>query len=463
MINSDTICSISSPNGTGAIAIIRMSGNKAFDIARKIAESKSINFNNIDALESRSLHYVLIRDGNNIIDESMMALMKSPHSYTGEDSVEIFCHGSYFIQKTILELLIDSGARLAKPGEYTMRAFFNGKMDLLQAEGVADLIASNTKAAHHVALNQMRGGFSNDLKNLRQQLVEFAALIELELDFSEEDVEFADRTKMFELLNKIKTEVNNLKESFKLGNVIKNGIPVAIVGKPNVGKSTLLNALLNDERAIVSEIPGTTRDALEDVVIMNGYSFRFIDTAGLRETSDAVENLGIDITYKKIEQAELVLYMIDINETGFEEILQELDDFKTHISNPDKKFIVVANKIDMLQETPSHFRDLVNIETVFISAKRKENISQLKEKLIDAANVNIDGENTVLTNIRHYEALQHASEAIDDIFNAFENKVPTDLIAIDIKNALNSIGSITGEVVNEEILGTIFSRFCIGK
>lgn len=463
MINSDTICSISSPNGTGAIAIIRMSGNKAFDIARKIAESKSINFNNIDALESRSLHYVLIRDGNNIIDESMMALMKSPHSYTGEDSVEIFCHGSYFIQKTILELLIDSGARLAKPGEYTMRAFFNGKMDLLQAEGVADLIASNTKAAHHVALNQMRGGFSNDLKNLRQQLVEFAALIELELDFSEEDVEFADRTKMFELLNKIKTEVNNLKESFKLGNVIKNGIPVAIVGKPNVGKSTLLNALLNDERAIVSEIPGTTRDALEDVVIMNGYSFRFIDTAGLRETSDAVENLGIDITYKKIEQAELVLYMIDINETGFEEILQELDDFKTHISNPDKKFIVVANKIDMLQETPSHFRDLVNIETVFISAKRKENISQLKEMLIDAANVNIDGENTVLTNIRHYEALQHASEAIDDIFNAFENKVPTDLIAIDIKNALNSIGSITGEVVNEEILGTIFSRFCIGK
>ena len=328
MINSDTICSISSPNGTGAIAIIRMSGNKAFDIARKIAESKSLNFNNIDALESRSLHYVLIRDGNNIIDESMMALMKSPHSYTGEDSVEIFCHGSYFIQKTILELLIDSGARLAKPGEYTMRAFFNGKMDLLQAEGVADLIASNTKAAHHVALNQMRGGFSNDLKNLRQQLVEFAALIELELDFSEEDVEFADRTKMFELLNKIKTEVNNLKESFKLGNVIKNGIPVAIVGKPNVGKSTLLNALLNDERAIVSEIPGTTRDALEDVVIMNGYSFRFIDTAGLRETSDAIENLGIDITYKKIEQAELVLYMLDINETGFEEILQELDDFK---------------------------------------------------------------------------------------------------------------------------------------
>ncbi len=463
MIQKDTICSISSPNGSGAIAIIRMSGEKSFDIAFKIASSRNFKSKIGKISEPRSLHLVNILKDGTIIDQSMLAFMNKTHSYTGEDSVEIYCHGSYYIQKSILELLIDMGARLAKPGEYTLRAFYNGKMDLLQAEGVADLIASNTKAAHHVAMNQMRGGFSNDLKNLRQQLIDFAALIELELDFGEEDVEFADRKKMLELLQNIKTVVSTLKDSFSLGNVIKNGIPVAIVGKPNVGKSTLLNLLLNEERAIVSEIPGTTRDALEDLVIMNGFSFRFIDTAGLRDTEDTIESMGIDITYKKIEQSEIVLYIVDITETSFEEIQQELADFKTHISNPNKKFIIVANKIDMLNETPSHFRDFVDIETVFISAKRKENISQLKEILISSANIAEIGENTVLTNVRHYEALQNTYHSINDIIAAFENKTPSDLIAIDIKQAINHIGSITGEIVTEDILSSIFGKFCIGK
>ncbi len=463
MVNSDTICSISSPNGTGAIAVIRISGEKSFEIVFKIFNSDSIKSNIKKSVEKRSLHLVSISNKSEIIDQALIAFMKKPFSYTGEESVEIYCHGSYFIQKSILELLIEKGARLAKPGEFTMRAFFNGKMDLLQAEGVAELIASNTKSAHKVAMNQMRGGFSNDLKNLRKQLIDFASLIELELDFSDEDVEFADRKKLLILLNNIKNEVLQLKDSFTLGNVIKNGIPVAIIGKPNVGKSTLLNLLLNEERAIVSEIPGTTRDALEDIVVMNGYTFRFIDTAGLRKTEDIIENLGIDITYKKIEQAEIVLYIVDINETSFEQIIADLNDFKINISNPNKKFIVVANKIDMLNETPSHFRDLVNIETVFISAKRKENISQLKEILINSSNITDIGENTVLTNVRHYEALQNIEKSINDILIAIENKTPSDLIAIDIKQALNNIGSITGEIVSNEILNNIFSRFCIGK
>lgn len=462
MINSETICSIATPNGTGAIAIIRISGEKSFEAAKKISFSKKLS----KALEghlNRGLEFVQIKDENDIIDECLLAWFRSPHSYTGEDSVEIYCHGSYYIQKTILELLLKHDIRLSKAGEFTMRAFANGKMDLLQAEAVADIIASNTQAAHNVAMNQMRGGFSSDLQKLRTQLIDFSALIELELDFSEEDIEFADRTQMIDLLKNIKSELLKLKESFSLGNVIKNGIPVAIVGKPNVGKSTLLNALLNEERAIVSNIPGTTRDALEDVVIMNGISFRFIDTAGLRKTDDTIENLGIDITYKKIEQADIVLYIVDINETSFDEIAEELSDFRQNISNPDKKFIVIANKIDLLNQTPSHFKDFVNIETIFMSAKRKENIQELKDILVNSAKMDINSENTVLTNIRHFESLQKAEQAIENIFEAFKNKIPTDLIAIDVKDCLYHIGSITGEVTSNDVLDAIFSRFCIGK
>jgi tRNA modification GTPase len=462
MINSETICSIASPNGTGAIAIIRISGAKSFDVAKKITQSKNLAKAMLGE-SKRGIEFVKITDQGEIIDECLMAWFKNPHSYTAEDSIEIYCHGSYYIQKAILELLLNNGVRLAKAGEFTMRAFANGKMDLLQAEAVADLIASNTKAAHHVAMKQMRGGFSSDLQNLRSQLIEFSALIELELDFSEEDVEFADRSQIINLLKNIKIELLKLKESFSMGNVIKNGIPVAIVGKPNVGKSTLLNTILNEERAIVSDIPGTTRDALEDVVVLDGISFRFIDTAGLRKTDDTIENLGIDITYKKIEQAEIVLYIVDINKTSFEDISAELADFKRNISNPDKKFIIIANKIDLLNETPSHFRDFVNIETIFMSAKRKENIQDLKEMLVNSAKIDTQAEHTVLTNIRHFEALQNAEKAIENIFEAFKNNIPTDLIAIDIKDCLNHIGSITGEVSNDDILGTIFSRFCIGK
>lgn len=462
MMHSETICSIATPNGTGAIAIIRISGEKSFEAAKKISFSKKLS----KALEghlNRGLEFVQIKDENDIIDECLLAWFRSPHSYTGEDSVEIYCHGSYYIQKTILELLLKHDIRLAKAGEFTMRAFANGKMDLLQAEAVADIIASNTQAAHNVAMNQMRGGFSSDLQKLRTQLIDFSALIELELDFSEEDIEFADRTQMTNVLKNIKSELLKLKESFSLGNVIKNGIPVAIVGKPNVGKSTLLNALLNEERAIVSNIPGTTRDALEDVVIMNGISFRFIDTAGLRKTDDTIENLGIDITYKKIEQADIVLYIVDINETSFDEISEELSDFRQNISNPNKKFIVIANKIDLLNQTPSHFKDFVNIETIFMSAKRKENIQELKDILVNSAKMDINSENTVLTNIRHFESLQKAEQAIENIFEAFKNKIPTDLIAIDVKDCLYHIGSITGEVTSNDVLDAIFSRFCIGK
>ncbi|MDD2346594.1 MAG: tRNA uridine-5-carboxymethylaminomethyl(34) synthesis GTPase MnmE [Bacteroidales bacterium] len=461
-MHSETICSIATPNGTGAIAIIRISGEKSFEAAKKISFSKKLS----KALEghlNRGLEFVQIKDENDIIDECLLAWFRSPHSYTGEDSVEIYCHGSYYIQKTILELLLKHDIRLAKAGEFTMRAFANGKMDLLQAEAVADIIASNTQAAHNVAMNQMRGGFSSDLQKLRTQLIDFSALIELELDFSEEDIEFADRTQMTNVLKNIKSELLKLKESFSLGNVIKNGIPVAIVGKPNVGKSTLLNALLNEERAIVSNIPGTTRDALEDVVIMNGISFRFIDTAGLRKTDDTIENLGIDITYKKIEQADIVLYIVDINKTSFDEISEELSDFRQNISNPDKKFIVIANKIDLLNQTPSHFKDFVNIETIFMSAKRKENIQELKDILVNSAKMDINSENTVLTNIRHFESLQKAEQAIENIFEAFKNKIPTDLIAIDVKDCLYHIGSITGEVTSNDVLDAIFSRFCIGK
>lgn len=462
MINSETICSIATPNGTGAIAIIRISGEKSFEAAKKITSSKKLS----KALESqlkRGLEFVQIKDENEIIDECMLAWYRCPHSYTGEDSVEIYCHGSYYIQKTILELLIKHDIRLAKAGEFTMRAFANGKMDLLQAEAVADIIASNTQAAHHVAMNQMRGGFSSDLQKLRSQLIDFSALIELELDFSEEDVEFADRSQMMDVLKNIKSELLKLKESFSLGNVIKNGIPVAIVGKPNVGKSTLLNLLLNEERAIVTDIPGTTRDALEDVVVIDGINFRFIDTAGLRKTDDTIENLGIDITYKKIEQADIILYIVDINKTSFDEISEELSDFRQNISNPEKKFIVIANKIDLLNQTPSHFKDFVNIETVFMSAKRKENIQELKNILVDSAKMDTYSENTVLTNIRHFESLQKAEQAIENIFEAFENQIPTDLIAIDVKDCLYHIGSITGEVTSNDVLDAIFSRFCIGK
>ncbi len=460
MIQQETICAIASASGAGAIAIIRLSGKESFSTLNRIFNTKELwledNF-------TRKLLYGSIISENEMIDEVLVGVFKSPHSFTGEDSVEIYCHGSRFIQKTILELLINEGIRLANPGEFTQRAFLNGKMDLSQAEAVADLIASSDRAAHQVAMNQMRGGFSNVLKQLREKLVNFSALLELELDFSEEDVEFANRKQLKTLLDEIKKEITSLIESFKLGNVIKNGIPVAIVGKPNVGKSTLLNTLLKEDRAIVSDIPGTTRDTIEDLFSIEGVTFRFIDTAGLRDSDDEIETLGIERTYQKIEQAAIVLYVVDVSITTYEEIIEELNDFKQHITNKEKKFIIVANKIDQLIESPHRFKDFVDLETVFISAKRNENIELLNDILVNSSNLPDLSNSVILSNSRHFEALSRAMDAIENVENGFINNIPSDLIAIDIKDVLYHIGSITGEVTNNEILGTIFGKFCVGK
>ncbi len=460
MIQQETICAIASASGAGAIAIIRLSGKESFSTLNRIFNTKELwledNF-------TRKLLFGSIISENEMIDEVLVGVFRSPHSFTGEDSVEIYCHGSRFIQKTILELLLNEGVRLANPGEFTQRAFLNGKMDLSQAEAVADLIASSDRAAHQVAMNQMRGGFSNVLKQLREKLVNFSALLELELDFSEEDVEFANRKQLRTLLDEIKKEITSLIESFKLGNVIKNGIPVAIVGKPNVGKSTLLNTLLKEDRAIVSDIPGTTRDTIEDIFSIEGVTFRFIDTAGLRDSEDEIENLGIERTYQKIEQAAIVLYLVDVSVTTFEEIIEELNDFREHITNKEKKFIIVANKIDQLIESPHRFRDFVDLETVFISAKRNENIELLNDILVNSANLPDLSNSVILSNSRHFEALSRAMDAIENVENGFINNIPSDLIAIDIKDVLYHIGSITGEVTNNEILGTIFGKFCVGK
>lgn len=464
MIQQESICAIASPNGIGAIAIVRLSGADCFNILSSIFNTAKPTSQWVSTDTPRTIHYGTIVSESEDIDEVLVSMFASPHSFTGEDIAEIYCHGSQYIQKRILELLIENGARMAKPGEFTQRAFLNGKMDLSQAEAVADLIASASKSAHQVAYHQMRGGFSSLLKQLREKLVNFSSLLELELDFSEEEVEFADRTQLKELLKEIKDEITSLIESFKLGNVIKNGIPVAIVGKPNVGKSTLLNTLLNEERAIVSDIPGTTRDTIEDTFVIDGITYRFIDTAGLRDDSeDEIENLGIDRTYQTIDHAAIVLYVVDVSETTYEEMIEELNDFKEHIENKNKKFVVVANKIDMLVESPHHFRELMDLDIIFVSAKRKENINLLADKLLDAANLPDFNHSVVLSNSRHFDELSKALDAIENVEQGFADSLPSDLIAIDIKEVLFHVGSITGEVTSNEILGNIFGKFCVGK
>ncbi len=460
MIQQETICAIASASGAGAIAIIRLSGKNSFSALDAIFDTTE---KWLHQEFSRKLLFGRIIHKQELVDEVLVSVFKSPHSYTGEDSAEIYCHGSLFIQQKIIEILIQNGVRLARPGEFTQRAFLNGKMDLSQAEAVADLIASADKASHQVALNQMRGGFSTILKQLREKLIHFSALLELELDFSEEDLEFVDRTQLKELLQSIKNEISSLIDSFKIGNVIKQGIPVAIVGKPNVGKSTLLNSILKEDRAIVSDIPGTTRDTIEDTFTISGVNFRFIDTAGLRDSDDEIENLGIERTYQKIEQAAIVLYVVDASTISFDEMIDELNDFKEHVTNKEKTFIIVANKTDMLIESPPHFRELVDLDTVFISAKRNENIQLLNDLLLKTAHIPDLSESVILSNSRHFEALSKAYYAIENMEVGFENNVPSDLITIDIKDVLYHIGNITGEVSNNEILGTIFAKFCVGK
>ena len=460
--STDTICAPATPPGMGAIAIIRLSGKKSLPILLGIFKDSNKRLSETN-IKSRYNYFGQIFKGDDILDEVLVSYFKAPHSYTGEDVVEISCHGSEFIQSEMIQLLIEKGARMADPGEFTMRAFLNGKMDLSQAEAVADLIASESISAHKMAIDQMRGGFSHKIEELRKKMVDFASLIELELDFSEEDVEFADRNRFMELINEIKDELQTLKSSFRMGNVLKKGIPVAIVGKPNTGKSTLLNALLNEEKAIVSEIPGTTRDAIEDTIALEGYSFRFIDTAGLRSSDDMIENKGIEITYDKIDRASLILYVCDISEEDTDGIKEILDDFKSYIQDSNKHFIMVANKIDMLTEIPAHFKEFLELETVFVSAKRKENIHLLAETLVNHVKTDSTTDDILVNNARHFEAISHALESIETVENAFYKKVPTDLIAIDIRQALYYLGSITGEVTTDEILGNIFGKFCIGK
>ncbi len=460
---NDTICALSTPPGIGAIAIVRLSGPEAISISGLFFKSRKTNLV-FQQFESHTAHFGYFFSKNEVIDEVVLTIFRAPHSYTGDDIIEISCHGSEYVQQRILEVLIEAGARMAKAGEFTMRAFMNGKLDLSQAEAVADLISSRSKVAHDLALSQMRGGFSQKIKEMRSQLLDLASLLELELDFSEEDVEFADRSKLEHLMSGIIEEMNKLASSFSLGNVIKKGIPVAIIGKPNVGKSTLLNALLNEERAIVSEIPGTTRDTIEDTFTTNGITFRFIDTAGLREhTTDTIETIGISRTYEKIKEASVILYLFDISTITVDEIDELKLEFRDHIDDPEKHFLLIGNKTDLMLETPQHITALFDLETIFISAKRKENINLIIERLLKTVQTDNIGDQAIVSNARHYHSILSTLSALNEAAKGIEDNIPTDLIATDIRSALHYLGEITGEVTTEDILGNIFGKFCIGK
>lgn len=448
----DTIAAIATPPGIGAIGVIRLSGEKAYDIVQSVFPSK-----NLKLQPANTLLVGFLRDGDQLLDEVVLSFFKKPASYTGEDVIEISCHGSPYVQQRVLDALIRNGARLAKPGEFTQRSFLNKKLDLIQAEAVGDLIASNTRASQRAALNNMRGGFSNVLHELREELIKFSSLIELELDFSEEDVQFADRNHFLLLINQIDETVNGLLESFKLGNVIKNGVSVAIVGKPNAGKSTLLNVLLNENRAIVSEIAGTTRDTIEETININGILFRLIDTAGIREHSqDIIENMGVVKSKEKIKQADIVLYLFDVKETNEHELATIVNDIKKQNAN----IIVVANKTDTYDE-PLNGRYPAGM---FISAKEETGIKELKEKLFEmATGSGLQTENVVITNTRHYTALMEISKSLKEIKAGLENNISGDLLSLDIRRALHYLGEITGDITNEDRLDYIFSKFCIGK
>ncbi len=460
---NDTICALSTPPGMGAIAVIRLSGPGAFPISALFFKSRNTK-QTVEQFSSHTAHFGSFATENELIDEVVLTVFRNPHSYTGDDIVEISCHGSDYIQQRILEVLIDAGARMAMAGEFTLRAFLNRRLDLSQAEAVADLISSRSKVAHDLALSQMRGGFSQKIKEMRSQLLDLASLLELELDFSEEDVEFADRAKLKSLIHGIIAEMSSLASSFSLGNVIKKGIPVAIIGKPNVGKSTLLNALLNEERAIVSDIPGTTRDTIEDTFTINGITFRFIDTAGLRShTTDTIETIGISRTYEKIKEASAILYLFDISTITVDEIDELRLEFRDHIDDPEKHFLLIGNKTDLMVEAPPHITALFDLETIFISAKRKENINLIIERLLSTAKTTNIGDQAIVSNARHYQSINSTLAALNEAARGLDSNIPTDLIATDIRSALHHLGEITGEVTTEDILGNIFGKFCIGK
>jgi tRNA modification GTPase len=479
MINpgsEETICAIATPPGTGAIAIIRISGQEAITICDQVFSSKKKNFTLTDA-DTHTIHFGTISNDEELLDEVLVSVFRQPHSYTGENAVEISCHGSSYIQQKIMELLITRGARMAKPGEFTLRAFLNGKFDLSQAEAVADLIAASSRTSHDLAIGQMRGGFSRKISELRARLMDFASLIELELDFSQEDVEFADRSELKKLLNEIKSEIELLLSSFSYGNVLKNGIPVAIIGKPNVGKSTLLNAILNEERAIVSEIPGTTRDTIEDTIVVHNYAFRFIDTAGLRHSTNVIESEGIERTREKIREAAVALYVFDVRDADGTEAwaLGGMEAWErggmeagkrgsgVDITADSKKFILVANKSDLLEETPAHLKKLLEEHCIFISAKRKENINLILERLVELVREMKVQDTAVVSNIRHYDALNWTLQSVEAVLAGLSAGISNDLLTVDLRTALYYLGEITGEITTDDILRNIFGRFCIGK
>ena len=463
LLNQDTIAALATPPGTGAIAVIRLSGQNVFELFSPLFSTEKGRFLDFGLINSHSIHLGYISDGSQQLDQVLVSVFKGPHSYTGQNTLEVSCHGSRYIQQQLLELFIRVGARLAEPGEFTLRAFLNKKMDLVQAEAVADLIASTTSTSHQNALLQMRGGFSSKLSVLRTNLVDFAALIELELDFSEEDVEFANRSDLRNLVEKIHKVILKLIDSFHLGNVIKNGIQVAIVGRPNAGKSTLLNQLLEEDRAIVSEIPGTTRDTIEDEVSIDGILFRFVDTAGIRTTADEIEQMGVIRTFEKINNSTIVIYLFDIHELTNTSLQQELDQLKTGLGEQ-SKLLVVGNKIDKedLAYTKREFAAFADL--LFISAKEGFNIDQLRKRLVqlfDEMTTNVS--ETVVTNVRHVQSLNNAASALERVIEALENKKTGEWVAFELKDALHHLGLITGEVTGEEVLGSIFSKFCIGK
>ena len=467
MITNDTIVALATPSGAGAIAIIRISGERAIAIVSDCF--RSVSNKQLSRQKTHTVHLGFIEDGTKVLDKVLVSVFKGPHSYTGEEVVEISCHGSPYIQQQIIQLLVRRGCRTANPGEFTLRAFLNGKLDLSQAEAVADLIASDNEASHQIAMQQMRGGFSSEIKRLREELLNFASLIELELDFAEEDVEFANRAKFKTLLSEIEEVLKKLIDSFAIGNVIKNGIPIAIVGEPNVGKSTLLNALLNEERAIVSEIAGTTRDAIEDEITIGGIGFRFIDTAGIRDSKDVVERIGIKRTFEKIEQAQVIIFLLDAEKYQAAEkiFLQEIERIK--MNYPDKPFILVANKIDKIDKADkikltNFLSEIHEISTLFLSAKTGAGVEELKGKLLNFVNTGaLRNNETIVTNSRHYNALLKALEEIQKVQQAMAEGLSGDLIAIDVRQALYHFGEITGEITSDDLLGNIFANFCIGK
>ena len=457
---NDTICALATPNGIGAIGMIRLSGSEAYKITSTIFSKDLSN------VKTHTTHFGTIKTNEELVDEVLVNVFEQGKSFTGEESVEISCHGSSYILQKVLTLLLENGCRLAAPGEFTQRAFLNGKMDLSQAEAVADLIASQSNSAHQIAMKQMRGGFSSELKDLRDQLIHFASLVELELDFAEEDVEFADRTELNSLVNNVLEYIQKLAKSFELGNAIKNGVPVAIVGRPNAGKSTLLNALLNEERAIVSDIAGTTRDTIEERIIINGIDFRFIDTAGLRDTDDHIEKMGVERALEKVDQSTIYIYLFDMNALTEAEVQEDLNQLPSNTPR-----IVIANKSDIISNEKgldfnnSSINELSsNNILIQISAKQKDSLELIKESLleiIDADQLNSD--DVIVSNARHYDALIKTITALEKTKNGLETGITADFIAMDIRQAMYELGTITGDISTDDLLGNIFSKFCIGK